>query len=133
MSGARTTASAEAPESSATTGSDSGPTSGGEPRTQGPTISAVPGPGFAAVLQRLAEGRDLTRQEAAQALHQIVEGIAGEAQAAAFLMALRVKGETAEEIAGLLETMRGLAIPVETSGRDVLVDIVRLEARGASQ
>ncbi len=39
-------------------------------------------------------------------------------------MALRVKGETAEEIAGLLETMRRLAVPVETSGRDVLVDIV---------
>ena len=79
---------------------------------------------FAGVLQRLAEGRDLTQEEAAQALRQIVEGTAGEAQAAAFLMALRVKGETAEEIAGLLETMRGLAMPVETSGGDVLVDIV---------
>lgn len=90
----------------------------------GSAPDVAPALGFATVLQRLAEGRDLTREEAAQALHQIVEGSAGEAQAAAFLMALRVKGETAEEIAGLLETMRGLAIPVETSGRDVLVDIV---------
>jgi anthranilate phosphoribosyltransferase len=90
----------------------------------GSAPDVAPTLGFAAVLQRLAEGRDLTREEAARALHQIVEGSAGEAQAAAFLMALRVKGETSEEIAGLLETMRGLAIPVETSGRDVLVDIV---------
>jgi anthranilate phosphoribosyltransferase len=45
-------------------------------------------------------------------------------EAAAFLMGLRVKGETAEEIAGLLETMRRLAIPVETPYPDALVDIV---------
>ena len=39
-------------------------------------------------------------------------------------MALRVKGETADEIAGLLETMRRLAMPVETAYQDALVDIV---------
>ncbi len=85
---------------------------------------ARPAPAFNGTLQHLAEGRDLTRAEAAWALTQIVEGEAGEAEAAAFLMALRVKGETAEEIAGLMETMRRFAVPVETSYQDALVDIV---------
>ncbi len=79
---------------------------------------------FKEVLQSLATGRDLTQPEAAWALGQIVEGAVGEIEAAAFLMALRVKGETADEIAGLLETMRSLAVPVETPYRDTLVDIV---------
>lgn len=79
---------------------------------------------FSDALQRLAERRDLTRAEAASALEQIVDGVAGEIQAAAFLMALRVKGETAEEIAGLAEAMRRRAVRVDTSHSDLLVDIV---------
>jgi anthranilate phosphoribosyltransferase len=79
---------------------------------------------FAPVLQRLSEGRDLTRSGAAEALLQIVEGSVSDVETAAFLMGLRVKGETAEEIAGLLETMRQLAIHVETPYQDALVDIV---------
>ena len=79
---------------------------------------------FSGTLQRLAEGRNLTRAQAGAAMRQIVDGTAGEAQAAAFLMALRVKGETADEIAGLIETMRHLVVPVETSYQHALVDIV---------
>jgi len=82
------------------------------------------GAGFVDTLQRLAEGRDLTRAEAAWALERIVDGTVGESQAAAFLMGLRVKGETADEIAGLAEAMRRLAVRVETSHQDALVDIV---------
>ncbi|MFH0914996.1 MAG: anthranilate phosphoribosyltransferase [bacterium] len=82
------------------------------------------GPVFSDILQRLAERRDLTRAEAASALEQMVDGAVGDAQAAAFLMGLRVKGETAEEITGLAETMRRLAVRVETSHGDRLVDIV---------
>ena len=48
-------------------------------------------------------------------------GNAGEAQTAAFLIALRTKGETVEELTGLARTMRELAIPV-TAGRDDLLD-----------
>lgn len=81
-------------------------------------------PAFADVLQRLAEGRDLTRAEAASALGQIVDGTAGEAQAAAFLMGLRVKGETAEEIAGLAEAMILQAVRVHTPDGDPIVDVV---------
>jgi anthranilate phosphoribosyltransferase len=81
-------------------------------------------PTFKDVLQQLAGGRDLTQADAAWALGQIVEGGAGEVEAAAFLMALRVKGETAGEIAGLLDTMRRLVVPVETPYQDALVDVV---------
>jgi anthranilate phosphoribosyltransferase len=93
-------------------------------RSPGPAAESDLSPGLGGALQGLAEGRDLTRSEAAWALRQIVEGTAGEAEAAAFLMALRVKGETADEIAGLLETMRRFAIPVQTSYQDALVDVV---------
>ena len=81
-----------------------------------------PAPTFAEVLQRLAERDHLSRAEAAWALDQIVEGTAGETQAAAFLMGLRVKGETAEEIAGLAEATRRRAIHVEVPPGDLLVD-----------
>jgi anthranilate phosphoribosyltransferase len=94
------------------------------PKGNGLVDSRLVTAGLNGALQRLADGQDLSRSQAAWALTQIVEGTAGEAEAAAFLMALRVKGETADEIAGLLETMRRLAVPVETAYRDALVDVV---------
>jgi anthranilate phosphoribosyltransferase len=81
-------------------------------------------PDFSTFLQRLAERRDLSREEASAALRQIADSTVGEAQAAAFLMGLRAKGETAEEIAGLADAMRHLAVRVVTSSPDALVDIV---------
>ena len=92
--------------------------------TSGSAAPAASSPAFNQILQSLAERRDLTRSEAASALEQIVDGTTCDAEAAAFLMALRVKGETADEIAGLLETMRRLAVPVETPDREALVDVV---------
>lgn len=84
-----------------------------------------PGPEtLALALRRLAEGQDLDRCQAADALTFIAEGQVEEAQLAAFLMGLRVKGETADEVAGLLETMRRLVVPVDTPYRSELVDIV---------
>ena len=67
---------------------------------------------FVSTLARLADGGDLTKEEAGSALEQIMAGDANDVQAAAFLMALRVKGETADEIAGLAETMRRMAVRV---------------------
>lgn len=64
----------------------------------------------------VAGGRDLSADEAAAVLGEIMRGNASEAQAAAFLVALRTKGETVDEIAGLARTMRELAIPVEADG-----------------
>ena len=69
----------------------------------------------------LASGHNLTRQEAAAVLSEIMSGNASEIQIAAFLIALRTKGETVEELAGLAEAMRSFAVRVEV-GRDNLVD-----------
>jgi anthranilate phosphoribosyltransferase len=79
---------------------------------------------FGAYLQRIADRRDLSRAEAAAALEMIFDGTACDTEAAAFLMGLRVKGETSDEIAGLLEIMHRMVIPVDAARRESLVDIV---------
>ena len=55
---------------------------------------------FRRVLNELAAGRDLTREQAALAMTVIMEGQATPAQIGAFLMGLRAKGETVDEITG---------------------------------
>ena len=54
-------------------------------------------------------------------LSEIMGGNASEVQIAAFLIALRTKGETVDELAGLARTMRAHAVPVRV-GRDELLD-----------
>jgi len=71
-------------------------------------------------IDRLAGGQDLSADEAAAVLDEIMEGDSSEAQAAAFLIALRTKGETVPEIAGLARVMRKRAVRVEAGGE--LVD-----------
>jgi anthranilate phosphoribosyltransferase len=72
-------------------------------------------------IDRLASGHDLSGDEAADVLAEIMSGNATEVQTAAVLIALRTKGETVEEIAGLATTMRRFATPVD-AGRDDLID-----------
>ncbi len=72
-------------------------------------------------IDAVASGEHLTADHASAALAEIMEGRAGEVQTAAFLIALRAKGETVAELVGLARTMRGLAAEVEV-GRDDLVD-----------
>ena len=71
-------------------------------------------------IDRVAGGADLSRDEAAAVLAEIMEGNASETQIAAFLIALRTKGETVAEIAGLAQTMRSFALVVDAG--DDLVD-----------
>jgi anthranilate phosphoribosyltransferase len=73
-------------------------------------------------IDRLASGHSLARDEAAAVLREVMEGRASEAQTAAFLIALRTKGETVGEIAGLAETMRSLATRVDVGAGDKLLD-----------
>jgi anthranilate phosphoribosyltransferase len=73
-----------------------------------------------AAIDTLASGRDLTQEQAGGVLAEIMAGDASETQIAAFLIALRTKGETVEEIAGLAATMRALATGVQTSRTDLL-------------
>ena len=78
--------------------------------------------GWPAVLTRLMEGRDLSGQEAAAALSEILEGAATSAQIGAFATALRMKGETVEEMAGLVAAMMERAEPVSVPSPTDLVD-----------
>ncbi|MBI2755802.1 MAG: anthranilate phosphoribosyltransferase [Chloroflexi bacterium] len=73
-------------------------------------------------LARLVGGHHLTRDEARAAMQSLVEGEATPSQIAGFAVALRMNGETAEEIAGLAEVMRAAATRVD-AGEDV-VDLV---------
>jgi anthranilate phosphoribosyltransferase len=72
-------------------------------------------------VDELANGRDLSAEQTADVLAEIMSGNASEIQIAAFLIALRTKGETVEELAGLARTMRRFAVGVTVS-RDRLLD-----------
>jgi anthranilate phosphoribosyltransferase len=82
-------------------------------------------------IRTLVERRDLTRLEAAAAMEAIMSGAATHVQVASFLTALRMKGETVDELIGLAEVMRGKAVRVRTRGdvaalagtdREMLID-----------
>ena len=60
----------------------------------------------------IVSGRSLTAEEAASVMEEIMRGEATPAQIGAFVTALRLKGETVDEIVGLAKTMRAKAIPV---------------------
>jgi anthranilate phosphoribosyltransferase len=70
-------------------------------------------------LRALVERRDLTRIEAAAAMEAIMSGAATHAQMGAFLTALRMKGETVEELIGFAEVMRQKVVRIRTRGADV--------------
>ena len=73
-------------------------------------------------IQTLVSGRSLTREETAAAMDEMMEGKASPTQLGAFLVAMRMKGETADEIAGMVSVMRNKALHVDTAGP--LLDIV---------
>jgi anthranilate phosphoribosyltransferase len=68
----------------------------------------------------LVDRRDLTRIEAAAAMEAIMSGAATNAQIAAFLTALRMKGETVEELIGFAQVMRQKVVKVRTRAADVV-------------
>ncbi len=70
-------------------------------------------------VRALVEKKDLTRIEAAAAMEAIMSGAATNAQIAAFLTALRMKGETVEELIGFAQVMRQKAVRVRTHGDEV--------------
>ncbi|MEE8471027.1 MAG: anthranilate phosphoribosyltransferase [Dehalococcoidia bacterium] len=72
-------------------------------------------------LNKIVSGGDLTMAEAKEVMREIMQGQATQAQIGAFLTALRMKGETANEIAGCAQAMRENAIEVKPK-QDVLVD-----------
>ena len=82
-------------------------------------------------LRKLLDGESLDREAAREAMGSIMQGDATPAQIAGFLVALRLKGETAAEIAGFAEAMREHVLPVRPS-RDDLVDVVGTGGDGAN-
>jgi len=72
-------------------------------------------------LAQLLDGHDLSRAEARRVMDSIMSGEATPAQIGGFLVALRLKGETPDEIAGCAEAMRAHVLPVKPE-RDDLVD-----------
>jgi anthranilate phosphoribosyltransferase len=72
-------------------------------------------------IDEVASGAHLTADHASAVLDEVMEGRAGEVQTAAFLIALRAKGETVAELVGLARTMRRLTASVDAP-RDDLVD-----------
>jgi anthranilate phosphoribosyltransferase len=72
-------------------------------------------------IQKLVERRDLTRAEVVAVMNEVADGGATPAQVGAFLAALRLKGETVEEIAGAAEVMRARCDRVRVD-RPVFVD-----------
>jgi anthranilate phosphoribosyltransferase len=84
-----------------------------------------------AALGQLLDGRDLSRGDARAVMNSIMSGEATPAQIGGFLVALRLKGETADEIAGCAEAMREHALRV-TPRRDDLVDTAGTGGDGAN-
>jgi anthranilate phosphoribosyltransferase len=80
----------------------------------------MPNPTLTRAIDALASRRDLSVEEAADVLAEIMHGDVSETQIAAFLIALRTKGETVEELAGLARTMRALSAHVLSDREDLL-------------
>ena len=71
-------------------------------------------------LAQLLDGRDLSRAEARRVMDRIMSGEATPAQIGGFLVALRLKGETVDEIAGCAEAMRAHLLPVRPEREDLV-------------
>jgi len=71
-------------------------------------------------ISKLIQGEHLSWDESAAVMAEIMEGLATPAQIGSFLTALRLKGETPEEITGLAQTMRQKATPIRATG--IVVD-----------
>lgn len=80
--------------------------------------------GWPAVLRSLTQRTDLDRAVAGAAMGQILDGEATPAQIAGFIVALRMKGETAGELTGMVEAMLERATPVVLAEPDGVIDLV---------
>ena len=80
----------------------------------------MPNPILSRAIDEVAGGAHLTTDHASAVLDEVMEGRSSEVQTAAFLIALRAKGETVPELVGLAQTMRRLAASVETAEEDLV-------------
>ena len=80
--------------------------------------------GWSGVLGTLTDGGDLPGETAAAAMAEILDGNATAAQIAGFIIALRMKGETVEELTGLVSAMVGRSVRVDLERPDGVIDLV---------
>ena len=99
---------------------------GGGPRREAVTAIDAYG-GWPAVLGRLTRGEDLGRDEAGAAMATVLAGEASAAQIAGLIIALRIKGETVDELAGMVGAMLDAAEPL-----DLPADTVDIVGTGGS-
>ncbi|MET0379223.1 MAG: anthranilate phosphoribosyltransferase [Spongiibacteraceae bacterium] len=85
-----------------------------------------------AALARVVDHLDLSRAEMQDVMRAIMTGTCTDAQVGAFLVALRMKSESLDEIEGAARVMRELALSVHVSGLPYLVDIVGTGGDGAN-
>lgn len=83
-----------------------------------------------AAISAILDGRDLNREDMSAVMQQIMSGEATDAQIGAFLVGLRMKGETVEELTGAAAVMRSLAAAVEVD-KEPLVDTCGTGGDGA--
>jgi anthranilate phosphoribosyltransferase len=83
---------------------------------------STPATSWPEVLGALVAGTDLTAEQSAWAMGELLSGEATPAQIAGFAVALRAKGESIDEVLGLVEAMYAVATPLSIPGR--LLDIV---------
>lgn len=86
---------------------------------------------FRDALTQIIEGQSLTQEQMIQVMRQIMTGQCDDAQIGAFLVALRIKGESIDEIVGAVTVMRELATGVEVKAENA-VDIVGTGGDGAN-
>lgn len=82
--------------------------------------SDVQGPGLSELIARIARRESLDTQSAEAAFVEVMEGRATPVQMAALLVALRVRGESAQEIAGGVRALRRAMVPVPVGDADVV-------------
>ncbi len=75
-------------------------------------------------ISKLIEKQDLTMEEAVAVMDEIMSGIATDAQIAGFLVALRLKGETIDEITACAKVMREKASRIKPKEQEALIDVV---------
>src|SRR5213595_2501273 len=71
-------------------------------------------------IKRVVDGQDLDRNEMHRVFSDVMDGKATDVQKSAFLVALRMKGETADEITGAAMAMRERVTPLQTNGAEVI-------------
>ncbi|MEP6761386.1 MAG: anthranilate phosphoribosyltransferase [Sporichthyaceae bacterium] len=84
--------------------------------TTGPSGQGVSGPTWPGLLSSLLAGQDLVAEDTSWAMDQVMRGEATPIQVAGFVVALRAKGESPEEVAGLVSTMLAHAEQINVPG-----------------